>query len=77
MALMRLRRTPRVQSSVWEVLYAFGDDLGHLHHSLAKRGVFFNVALNAIAVGLQFFTEVLQLNDEILNFHGRGAQHST
>jgi hypothetical protein len=35
-----------------EFLYAVGDNLRQLHYLLAQFGVFLNVALNTIAVGL-------------------------
>jgi hypothetical protein len=35
-----------------EFLYAVGDNLRQLHYLLAQFGVFLNVALNTIAIGL-------------------------
>ena len=40
-----------------KIFDALGDDLRQLHHRLAQRRVFDDVALNAVAVGLQLLTQ--------------------
>jgi hypothetical protein len=47
--------------------HAVGDN-SQLHHLLAQFGVFRNVALNALAIGLQFSPQWLKLTDEIVDF---------
>jgi hypothetical protein len=37
---------------------AFGNDLAELHHLLAQAGVVYNFAMDAIAIGSQFFAQV-------------------
>ena len=48
-----------------EFFHTVGDNRSQLHHLPAQFGVFRNVVLNAIAIGLQFSAERLKLTDEI------------
>ena len=57
--------------SAREFFHAVGDNLRQLHHLLAQFGVFRNVALNAIAIGLQLSPQCLKLTDEIVDFAHR------
>ena len=52
----------------WEFPHAVRNDPRQLHHLLAQFGVFHNVALNAIAIGLQFSPERLKVTQETVNF---------
>ncbi|MGB7076970.1 MAG: hypothetical protein WBD53_07250, partial [Xanthobacteraceae bacterium] len=58
---------------VGKILHAFGNDLRKLHHRLAKRSIFDNLALNAVAIGPQFFPQGAQFADEIVNLKGRAS----
>jgi hypothetical protein len=40
-------------------LHAFGDGFRQLHHRLAQFGVFLNLTLDALAIGLQLFPQPL------------------
>jgi len=55
----------------WEFPHAVRNDFRQLHHLLAQFGVFHNVALNAIAIGLQFSPERLKVTQETVNFAHR------
>ena len=52
-----------------EFFHAVRNDFRQL--LLAQFGVFHNVALNAIAIGLQFSPERLKLTEETINFAHR------
>jgi len=54
-----------------EFFHAVRNDFRQLHHLLAQFGVFRNVALNAVAIGLQFSPERLKLTEETINFAHR------
>ena len=54
-----------------EFFHAVRNDFRQLHHLLAQFGLFHNVALNAIAIGLQFSPERLKLTEETINFAHR------
>jgi hypothetical protein len=41
--------------SVWQSFHAFGNDLAELHHLLAQSRVFYDFAMDAIAVGTELF----------------------
>ena len=51
-----------------EFFNAVRNDFRQLHHLLAQFGVFRNVTLNAVAIGLQFSPERLKLTEETINF---------
>ncbi len=54
--------------TVREFFHAVGNNRSQLHDLLAQFSILRNVALNAIAIGLQFSAERLKLTDEIVNF---------
>ena len=54
-----------------EFPHTVGDNSSQLHHLLAQFSVFRNVALNAIAISLQFSPQRLKLTDEIIDFAHR------
>ena len=54
-------RSPR------QLFHTVGDNRSQLHDLLAQFSVLRNVALNAIAIGLQFSAERLKLTDEIIS----------
>jgi hypothetical protein len=58
--------------SAREFFHTVGDNLRQLHHLLAQFSVFRDVALNAIAIGLQSSPQCLKLTDEIVDFAYRG-----
>ena len=58
----RLTTDPRTAR---EFFHTVGDNRSQLHHLLAQFGVFRNVALNAIAIGLQFSPQCLKFTDEM------------
>ena len=58
--------------SAREIFHAVRNNIGQLHHLLAQFGVFRNVALNSIAIGLEFFPQCLKITDEIVDFARRG-----
>src|SRR5262249_50078532 len=60
-----LPRAPR------KFFHAVRDNTRQLQYLLAQFGVFHNVALNAIAIGLQFSPERLKLTEETINFAHR------
>ena len=51
-----------------EFFHAVRNDFRQLHHLLAQFGVFRNVALNAVAIGLQLFVQRPEFNDQTINF---------
>ena len=51
--------------------HAVRDNFRQLHYLLAQFGVFRNVALNAVAIGLQFSPERLKLTEDTVNFAHR------
>src|SRR5215469_12644188 len=50
-----------------KLFHAFRDDVGQLHHLLTELGVFRNLALNAIAVGVQLSSQRLQITDQAVH----------
>jgi hypothetical protein len=46
-----------------------------LNHLLAQFGVYHNVALNAVAIGLQFSSERLKLTEDTVNFAHRSHRY--
>ena len=44
--------------SVWQSFHALGNDLAELHHLLAQSSVFHNIAMDAIAIRTQLFTQI-------------------
>ncbi len=44
--------------SVRQSFHAFGNDLAELHHLLAQSRVFYNFAMDPVAVGTQLFAQV-------------------
>jgi len=59
----------------WEFFHAVGDNLSQLHYLLAQFGVFRNVALNPVAIGLQLFVQRPEFSDETINFAHRSFRY--
>ena len=60
-----------------ELFHAFGDDVGQLHDLLTELRIFRNLALNAIAVGVQLSSQRLQVADQAVDFARRRLRHPT
>src|SRR5215472_13205981 len=71
-AMRRLRHLAALYPErPWEFFHAVGDNLSQLHYLLAQFGVFRNVALNPVAIGLQLFVQRPEFSDETINFAHR------
>src|SRR6476661_5304764 len=55
------------------LLYIVGDHARGLHRGLAELGVAGNLALDALAFGMQQVAQALELSDQILDLGERGA----
>ena len=65
-----MRRLPygTLRGASGKFFHAVEDNLRQLNYLLTQFGVFRNIALNTVAIGLELFVQRLEFSNETINF---------